>query len=115
MITLSLTPEDAFNHVQSRRFCCSPNPSFFHQIEAYRDIWDAGQISSRDGGLNSRGSDVRRKREVDDEGDDDEEEIQRAPDWGPTRPRTGRKVRPLRGQRGVGVEGGVGNTDMVIG
>ncbi|KAH8917916.1 phosphatases II [Atractiella rhizophila] len=33
MVTENIPYEEAFDHVQSRRFCASPNPAFHHQIE----------------------------------------------------------------------------------
>lgn len=41
MMTFNVTHEEAFLHVQARRFCASPNVSFQRQIEAYEDIHSA--------------------------------------------------------------------------
>lgn len=41
MMTFNVTHEEAFLHVQARRFCASPNLSFQRQIEAYEDIHTA--------------------------------------------------------------------------
>lgn len=38
MCAMNASHEEAFNHVQSRRFCASPNTNFKRQIEAYESI-----------------------------------------------------------------------------
>lgn len=74
MCALNIPHEDAFNYVQARRFCVSPNPGFHHQIEAYQHIWEAMQQSATDPNLNQRTASGRRKRGDDD--DDDEHEAE---------------------------------------
>lgn len=41
MVTLNISNDDAFQYVQNRRFCISPNLNFQRQIEAYESIHQA--------------------------------------------------------------------------
>jgi hypothetical protein len=41
MMTFNVSHEEAFVHVQNRRFCAAPNTNFQRQIEAYEDIHSA--------------------------------------------------------------------------
>lgn len=78
MVTFDTTHEEAFSHVQSRRFCVSPNTNFQRQIEAYEDIHKASLAMAN----YSRQADAvvvpRRKRDdlLEDgtDGDDDDDE-----------------------------------------
>lgn len=83
MTTFNVSHEEAFLHVQSRRFCASPNPSFQRQIEAYEDIHTASLEmtkyahthagdNSMNNGQNAQTA-HRRKRDSGTEMDDDEE------------------------------------------
>jgi hypothetical protein len=68
MCTQNLSTEDAFQYVQARRFCISPNQGFQHQIEAYQHIYEAAQQCAQDPALNSRASEGRKRiAEEDDE------------------------------------------------
>lgn len=69
---MNASHEDAFNHVQSRRFCASPNTNFKRQIEAYESI-NAAMVAiaqhSTDGQQDT--SMLRRKRDEDDHATDE--------------------------------------------
>lgn len=41
MMTFNVTHEEAYLHVQARRFCASPNLNFQRQIDAFEDIHEA--------------------------------------------------------------------------
>ena len=84
MMTFNVTHEEAFLHVQARRFCASPNVKFQRQIEAYEDIHSASlamtnYANARPG--NNNGEDAngdgqsahRRKRDPVTDLDDNEE------------------------------------------
>ncbi|KDE03834.1 hypothetical protein MVLG_05718 [Microbotryum lychnidis-dioicae p1A1 Lamole] len=74
MVKHGLTHEDAFQFVQSRRFCVAPRLGFQHQIEAYAPIFMASQtmtMAQNQGEIHSAPREKRREREDDDE--DDEE------------------------------------------
>jgi hypothetical protein len=77
---MNASHEDAFNHVQSRRFCASPNTNFKRQIEAYESInqatvamakYAAASGATGNGGQQQDSSALRRKREDDDAGEED--------------------------------------------
>lgn len=83
MTTFNVSHEEAFLHVQSRRFCASPNLSFQRQIEAYEDIHTASLEMTKyaqtypgdeamSTGLGPQHA-SRRKRDSGTEMDDDEE------------------------------------------
>ena len=71
MTAHNMTHDDAFQYVQARRFCISPNANFQHQIEAYQHIYEATLQIANDPLINARSNaQVRRKRsDSDDEGD----------------------------------------------
>ena len=71
MCTQNMSHEEAFQYVQARRFCVSPNQGFQHQIEAYQHIYEAARTTAADPNANRRGDNVRRKRT---ESDDEEAE-----------------------------------------
>lgn len=83
MMTFNVTHEEAFLHVQARRFCASPNANFQRQIEAYEDIHSASlamtnlaNAQSGNNGIRANGnghSANRRKREAATDLDDNEE------------------------------------------
>lgn len=77
MATFHVTQEKAFDHVQARRFCISPNQNFQHQLEAYQYIQQAAMSIATDKNAGSRPADVRRKRADDSE---DEAELERTLD-----------------------------------
>ncbi|SCV72319.1 BQ2448_3856 [Microbotryum intermedium] len=70
MVKHGLTHEDAFQFVQSRRFCVAPRVEFQHQIEAYAPIYMASQtmaMEQNQGAIHSAPREKRREREDDDE------------------------------------------------
>ena len=72
MCAMNATHEDAFNHVQSRRFCASPNTNFKRQIEAYESINQAMVAMAQHANANpgqQDGTNVRRKRDLEEEED----------------------------------------------
>ena len=69
-----VTQEKAFDHVQARRFCISPNQNFQHQLEAYQYIQQAALSIAGDRAAGARPAEVRRKRADDSE---DEAELER--------------------------------------
>ena len=82
MTRMNCTHEEAFQYVQNRRFCVSPNMGFQRQIEAYESIHKAIQAVAQAGPLNGgNGSENggavrimhRRKRGADEEGVDQDE------------------------------------------
>lgn len=85
MTSLSVSHDEAFQHVQNRRFCVSPNLGFLRQLEAYEPIYRANlsmlQAKAQRqaaGGADENGSgsgSSRRKRE--DEEDEELEEEER--------------------------------------
>lgn len=77
MCALNIPHEEAFAHVQARRFCISPNQGFQHQIEAYQHIWEAMNQCASDPNLNLRPTDARRKRNTGMDEDDEEDELAR--------------------------------------
>jgi serine/threonine/tyrosine-interacting protein len=72
MCTQSLSTEDAFQYVQARRFCISPNQGFQHQIEAYQHIYEAAKQSAMDPALNLRASEGRKRDIEEDEAEEDD-------------------------------------------
>lgn len=70
MTTCGMSHDDAFQYVQARRFCISPNQNFQHQIEAYQHIHEARLQVASDPMINARDANIRRKRsDSDDEND----------------------------------------------
>lgn len=93
MMTFNVTHEEAYLHVQARRFCASPNLNFQRQIDAFEDIHGASLAmtehakqlqqanASSDSGFNAlTQSATRRKRgtaaDGDEDGDDADEDLQ---------------------------------------
>ncbi|KAM0751554.1 phosphatases II [Meredithblackwellia eburnea MCA 4105] len=70
MCKTSLSHEDAFMFVQSRRFCIAPRVEFQHQLEAYGPIFMASQMMASDAGARSGQNSRRRGREDDDDDED---------------------------------------------
>ncbi|KAK4049770.1 hypothetical protein OIO90_005351 [Microbotryomycetes sp. JL221] len=72
MCKTGLSHEDAFQFVQSRRFCVSPRVEFQHQIQAYGPIFMARQAMSANTNVQSGSNSRRRVRDDDDDGDADQ-------------------------------------------
>jgi hypothetical protein len=70
MVSCNLSNEEAFQYVQARRFCVSPNLSFQHQIEEFEPIYRASLAIANDPAAGRLG-DSRRKRPSESEGEDD--------------------------------------------
>ncbi|KAG0142075.1 hypothetical protein CROQUDRAFT_663019 [Cronartium quercuum f. sp. fusiforme G11] len=91
MAKYNMSSDDAFQFVQTRRFCVSPNMAFIHQLDAYEPICQArramAQYASDPSNRNSR-----RKRADSPEEEDspmdgrqvqsDPDAQQRVPSWG---------------------------------
>ncbi|KAM0792954.1 hypothetical protein ACM66B_002712 [Microbotryomycetes sp. NB124-2] len=69
MCKTGLSLDEAFQFVQSRRFCIAPRVEFQHQVEAYYPIFKARQAVSADTAMQSNTASRRRGR------DEDEDEI----------------------------------------
>ncbi len=72
MSSFNLPQEEAFQYLQARRFCISPNLGFQHQLEAFQHIHEAKLAMERSGGTPHENRN-RRKRGSDEE----EEEVER--------------------------------------
>lgn len=81
MTKFNVSHEEAFLHVQSRRFCINPNLNFQRQMDAYEDIHSASlamtqymakiQANGRPNGSASMQATHRRKRDTEtDSGDE---------------------------------------------
>jgi len=74
MTAFNLSQEEAFQYVQARRFCISPNLGFQHQLEAYQHIHEASVAISNDLLAGQRNG-ARRKRCESDDDEDDEMDV----------------------------------------